>query len=331
MKLPNGYGTVFKLKGNRRKPWVVKKTMKGKQVCLGYFPTFDTAMDFLVMINKNTPLIEIDSTFKDIYNKWKAIHFSSLSASSIKGYEISYSHCKDVQNMKFIKMKYIDVQSIIDTLEENGVGYSTQKKVKGLIIQLYDFAIKYGISHTNFGQYIELYKSKPNKKKTPFSNKEIKTLWNNKDNIFVQDILILIYTGLRIGEFLNLKSSNIDLRKRTIKVTQSKTQAGIRIVPINKKILWIFQSRVSNEYICNNNDGKYTYHSYRPIFDNVLKLLGMNHTPHETRHTCATLLNRAGANEVAIKKILGHSLSDLTQRVYTHKTKNDLQTAIDKI
>lgn len=74
MKLPNGYGTVFKLKGNRRKPWVVKKTMKGKQVCLGYFPTFDTAMDFLVMINKNTPLIEIDSTFKDIYNKKKQLY-----------------------------------------------------------------------------------------------------------------------------------------------------------------------------------------------------------------------------------------------------------------
>ena len=44
------------------------------------------------------------------------------------------------------------------------------------------------------------------------------------------------------------------------------------------------------------------------------------HTPHECRHTCATMLDNAGANDTAIKRILGHASQGVTKRVYTHKS-----------
>lgn len=46
----------------------------------------------------------------------------------------------------------------------------------------------------------------------------------------------------------------------------------------------------------------------------------MEHTPHDCRHTGASLLDNAGANKLSRKRILGHSAQDLTDDVYTHKT-----------
>lgn len=68
MKLPNGYGTVYRLSGNRRKPWVVKKTINGRQRYLGYFKTRESAFEYLVEINRTTPHGEI--TFSAVYHSY---------------------------------------------------------------------------------------------------------------------------------------------------------------------------------------------------------------------------------------------------------------------
>lgn len=59
MRLPNGYGSVYKLEGNRRRPWVVKKSIEGKQKALGYFATPEEALSFLVGVNRMTPEGEV--------------------------------------------------------------------------------------------------------------------------------------------------------------------------------------------------------------------------------------------------------------------------------
>ena len=64
MRLPNGYGSVFKLSGNRRNPWVARKTVGWtdnhekrtsypKYKAIGYYPTRKAAMEALVEYNKN--------------------------------------------------------------------------------------------------------------------------------------------------------------------------------------------------------------------------------------------------------------------------------------
>jgi integrase len=53
-----------------------------------------------------------------------------------------------------------------------------------------------------------------------------------------------------------------------------------------------------------------------------------NHTTHDCRHTVATLLDNAGANENAKRRILGHATGDVTDRVYTHKGLRQLRKAI---
>ena len=73
MRLPNGYGSIYKLTGNRRRPWVVKKSIEGKQKALGYFVTQEEALAFLVGVNRMTPEREV--TFSTIIMRLTLLEF----------------------------------------------------------------------------------------------------------------------------------------------------------------------------------------------------------------------------------------------------------------
>jgi len=57
----------------------------------------------------------------------------------------------------------------------------------------------------------------------------------------------------------------------------------------------------------------------------------MNHTPHECRHTFRSCLDSAGANKVSINKLMGHAGADTGERIYTHKTLQELKNTIELI
>ena len=146
---------------------------------------------------------------------------------------------------------------------------------------------------------------------------------------------MLMFTGCRIGEFIKIKKSDVKLRRRVLKITESKTDAGRnRLIPIPKKLLPWYEEYMSQsgEYLIGHDGKPYSYDSFRrAIFDRVMNHFRMNHTPHETRHTCASMLDSADINRTVIKLILGHTLEGVTEKVYTHKTIRELLRAIDKI
>jgi integrase len=152
---------------------------------------------------------------------------------------------------------------------------------------------------------------------------------------FVDTVLIMIYSGFRIGELILIKSADVNLEERYIK-GGIKTAAGKnRIVPINKKILPFIKKRIEcgNEYLIvnfKNEQMKYDNY-YKEKWMNIMDKLEMDHKPHDCRHTCATLLDNAGANKLSIKRILGHASPDITDKIYTHKDIDELKKAIDLI
>ena len=323
MKLPNGYGTVYKLTGNRRRPWVVKKTIDGRQKPLGYFTTREEAFAFLVSVNRITPEREV--TFSSVYHAWKIRHFESISLSTRSAYEISYKHLSPLHSVSFRNITYNNLQSTIDGIE---AGYCTRKKCRVLLSQLYQYAMKNGIVETDLSRFIELPRHVPIYTKRPFTSRQIGKLWKSADTVEgVKDVLILIYTGMRAGEYIGLSAGDVNLRQQYINIKKSKTLAGIRKIPIHRKILTILMERKAEGIICPCGN----YESFRRLFDYAMKEMKMHHTPHECRHTLATMLDRAGANETAVKMILGHARTGVTKGVYTHKTLADLKKAINKV
>lgn len=348
MKLPNGYGSVHKLPGKRRKPWRVRITVgrelidgKSKQIykTIGYYPTQKEALQALADYNENPYDIDVKGiTFSEVFSKWSAEKYPTISQSNQNGYNASFRDMKMLHDIPFVELKLSHLQGAIDNSEKN---YPTLKKNKILLNQLFNYAIRNEIlnGEKNISEYVDISKYKdrnPNKyERTIFTSKELKLLWENSDDKYIQIVLILIYSGLRISELLELKKEDVHIDEKYLDIKKSKTDAGIRFVPISDKILPFIKSWMDNSsdyLICTEKNRKFTYRNFRDAYWNpVMTALGAEHKCHDTRHTTISLLTVAGVDERIIKKIVGHAGSSITENVYTHIDLKPLLEAINRL
>lgn len=147
---------------------------------------------------------------------------------------------------------------------------------------------------------------------------------------------MLIYSGVRVSELLDLKCENVCIDEHYFKVVESKTDSGVRVVPIHDKTYPIFRKWYDEgcKYLLHTPDGK--HFTYRNYYDSywtpVMELIGCAHKPHDTRHTCVSMMTAKEINPTLIKKIIGHSgAMSLTEKVYTHVNVKELIEAINKI
>lgn len=341
MRLPNGYGSVIKLSGKRRNPYRVRITEgwsdDGKQLFrnLGYYRTKPEALAALAEFHKNPYTIEASTiTFAEVFEKWSKEKFRpNTTKSTINGYTAAYKLSEALHDLKFIDIRKSHMQSVIDNCER---GHGTLKKIKVLYNQLYKYALETDIVTKDYSKFVELGENESESKRKPFTQEEINLLFENVDRLeFIDTVLIMIYTGLRIGELLLIENSNVDIENRTMK-GGLKTEAGKnRIIPVNKKILPFIAKRKAEGHkylIVNYKNEKMSYWNYTDEkWRVVMEQLQMDHLPHDCRHTFATLMDNAGANKVAIKRIMGHASKDITDKVYTHKDIEELLKAIDLI
>jgi integrase len=336
---PNGYGSIYKLSGKRRRPFIVRKTTgwdeDGTQLfqTLGYFERRDLAIKFLAEYNANPYDVNSSITFSELYEKLMNRKTSKISDSNIKGYKMAYSISQPLHDLKFTEIRAEHMQNVIDSC---GKSYETVKKMKTLYNQLYDYAMEHDIVKKKYSEYISMPEKEQSDIHKPFTKEEIDALWENVDKVeYVDMVLILIYTGFRIGELILIKNDDINMKDEYFK-GGIKTAAGKgRIVPFNKKIVPLIKSKYEqgHEYFIVNAFNKQMKYEnfYREKWPAIIDILDSDHLPHDCRHTCATLLDNAGANKLCIKRILGHASGDITDKVYTHKDIEELRKAINLI
>lgn len=336
MKNPNGYGSVVKLSGNRRNPYAVRKTTgwneKGHPIYLtiGYAPTREDGNIMLALYNNDPWDVEANKiTLKELWDLFKDKRLSKLGKSVRGSLNSAYKHTNKIQEMKYRDVKSFHMQDCIDNC---GKGYSTQWAIKNLFGHLDKFALELDVINKSYAQ-LTTAEPIPETNKVPFSDEEVDILWNNKGYPGVDSVLIFIYTGFRISELLKLKKTEIDLVERTFK-GGTKTNAGKdRIIPIHPKIFNLVEKMMESdgEYLLNYNGGKYSEYLYYKLWDDIMEHFNMDHTPHECRHTFRTRLDSAGANKKCIDMLMGHKSKEVGERVYTHKTLEELRFAIELI
>ena len=345
MRLPNGYGSIYKLSGNRRKPWCVRKTTGWKDngqpiyTFIGYYPTRQEALSALADYNKDPYDLQLSSvTFADLYERWSEEHFQKISHSGVNSYSSAYRSCEKISSMRVVDIKLDHLQQ---TMDDSGKNSPTLKTMKNLFGLMYDYAVVHEIitpDKREMIRYLDTSKpGNPNKMdRKIFTHKEIQKLWEMKDaNVYIPVILIMIYSGVRIGELLALEKSDVHLDDRWFYVKEAKTAAGIREVPIAEKIVpmmeyWI--SRPCGHLICSGADAPLPYYTFRDNYwKAIMDILDMDHRPHDTRHTCISLLTEAGVDQRIIRKIVGHKGQGVTETVYTHLELPVKLEAINKI
>lgn len=335
-KNPNGYGTCCKLSGNRRKPYWVRKTIgwneKGHPIyeTIGYTATKEEGLILLAEYNKNP--WDIDSskmTLEKLFEEWDKKKLSKLSIASQNSLRSAYKHTHALWNMKYKDIKSFHMQECIDTC---GKSYAVQGAIKNLFGHLDRFALEIDLINKSYSQLISAAPI-PETEKEPFTDEEVQKLWDHKDDPWVDTVLIFIYTGFRISELLNMKCEDVNLEER-IMTGGVKTKAGKgRIVPIHPKIFPFIENRYNqgNLYLLSWKDKKISKDNYYIYWKKVMGDLGMNKTPHECRHTFRSKLDSANANKKCIDLIMGHKSKEVGERVYTHKTLDELRHAVELI
>lgn len=349
MKLPNGYGSISKLSGNRRKPYRVRKTdgweiidgkVKQKFINIGCFETKSLALQALANYNNNPYDLHYDTiTFEEVYDKWSDEYFEKISDKGAKDYAAAYKLCDRIYRTKIQEIKLDHLQRVVD---ESGKNTPTLRKLKVLFGLMYDYAVKHEIVNKDkrdMIKYVDISKpGNPNAfDRKPFTKKEVEKLWKVADsNEYISTVLMLIYSGVRISEMLDLKKTEVNLEERWFKVLESKTEAGIRTVPIAEKVLPFFEYWMKKndcEYLLSTPEGE--HFEYRNYYDSywkpLMEELNFKHTPHSTRYTCISFLTAVGVDERIVQKIVGHKGQNVTRQVYTHLEIQELIDAIDKI
>lgn len=323
MRLPVGYGTVYKLSGKRRKPYVVMITKgwtdEGKQIkeIIGYTTTKKEGLELLESYHNNP--FEIDesrTTFEDIYNKWYDWKFkdNNLSRKSEVRYTNAYKYYNSIKDIPFIDINILMIQDILDKCDK---GYHTKSDIKSLYCQLYDYAKVLNLPVKPIAtKYLKIGTLPKSTLHKPFTEEEINLLWNNR-NETVDLILINIYTGMRPTELLKPKEVHKDYI-----ISGIKTSSGIdRTIPVHNRIKPLLE----------NYPPRLSYSAYKRHFNEVMQLLNLSHTPHDCRHTFATRCDLYGVNDLIVKLVLGHKIDDITKGIYTHKDLQEMTKEINKI
>ncbi|MBN2667937.1 MAG: tyrosine-type recombinase/integrase, partial [Bacteroidales bacterium] len=159
---------------------------------------------------------------------------------------------------------------------------------------------------------------------TVLSKREVKQILDKIENLKHRTILSLIYaSGLRIGEALSLKISDIDSDRELIHIRQAKGYKD-RVVGLSPLILEIlrdyYKKYKPQYYLFESPEGRpYSQSSVRSVFQKACKLAGIkkNVRVHSLRHSYATHLLEAGTDLRYIQDILGHK-DPKTTMIYTH-------------
>ena len=368
-RLPNGFGQISEIKNrNLRNPFramvTVGKTQDGKPICKplkpeSYFPTYNDAYAALVEYNKNPYDLEPSITVKELYDKWSEEYFKTLKTEgSVRGVESAWAYCSAVYGMRVMDVRARHIKGCMEegtaTVrgKEQHPSASMKNKIKSLFNLMLDYALEYELVDRNYSRTFNLTEETIKEIQTvkqehiPFSEDEMGRLWAHVDDKrFVDVMLIQCYSGWRPQELGLLELENVDLENWTFKGGM-KTDAGMdRVVPIHSKIRPLVERKykealsIGNKYLFNCTDGRsgkptmMTYQRYQKGFGMVRDELKLNpeHRPHDGRKHFVTAAKKAGVDEYAIKYMVGHKISDITEKVYTRREFEWLKTEIEKI
>ena len=330
MRNPNGYGGIVKLSGKRRNPYMVRITTgwseDKKQIykVLGYFPKRQDAVAALSDYNRQPYNIDLaNSTFSEVYELWSKTALPKMKPQVAALHRSAYNqHCKDLYNRKYRSLRKHDFQEAIDNCERS---YSVKCQIRNLLSHLDAFAYDNDIISKQYTLNLDCGEPTETKNREVFTKEEIRKLFTMIGHPFIDETIVQLYTGFRISEILALTEKNIDLAQEII-TGGGKTAAGKnRVVPIHHDILPIIKAHTGSGKLFPISSTQTRYLTDRKEY---MDKLGINHTSHDCRHTFRSALDSAGANKVSIDLLMGHKSPGVGERVYTHKTIEELRKTI---
>ena len=339
MKLQNGAGSIVCLDRTgkkRRKPYAVRITTgwkDGTQIrkYIGYYETQQAALIALAEYHNGGINLDFNNiTVNELFDEWiKRIEKKKLSESVLRTHNMAKSRFGSLGKKRVKDIRSAHWQTWLDSID---LKPSSKGKVRSTIQQMLDFAVNNDIVNKNYAKNLDI-EGKIEPTGSIFTKEELDVLWDNADDKHVRQILIMVYTGMRIGEMLAIHKDHIYFKYGYI-IGGLKTKAGRdRVIPLHDKIIPLVKAQLGdNDWLIQSNRGTaMTYQNASTYYEKTFDRLGMKHKPHDCRKTAVSIMHSAGIPMEVIRVIIGHSGKGVTEKVYLYKTPFELVEYINTI
>lgn len=151
-------------------------------------------------------------------------------------------------------------------------------------------------------------------------------------------VYLLLYTGVRVSELVNIKISDIDILTGELKIIGKGNK--YREIPLNKKLKKVLKNYLNTERKENKHAEESQYlllterssKMHRDTVNYVLRKIGGNLdfkiNPHKFRHTTFTLLIKKGVDITTISHLAGHASIETTNKYYLNSSKEEKAAAV---
>ena len=307
-----------------------------------------------------------DPTFEELASLWLENYKTTVKPSTFENVRSKVEKMTE-EHFKELKLKKITVAYCQRVVIELSKSYVLYNHYLSVINRIFKYAVLMDILNSNPFDKVIKPKSRQTQRKGNFLTKEelkefLKLAQNATLSYFFPLVHLMSYTGLRQGEALALKWSDIDFENKKITVNKTavrikerqtlqtpKTKNSKRVISIDPTTLSILKSWKKDQikiyfkngkhfegddnFIFTNERGNWVHiHNFIPYFkrfvtDHKLKPI----TPHGLRHTHASLLFSAGVEPKNISDRLGHSTVQITLDLYTHITEEQRTDTVEKL
>lgn len=268
-------------------------------------------------------------TFAEVFRKFNVKKFGhEYDAKKVKRTSLEYTlragfkNSSALHNRIFSELVTDDLQEVMDACP---LSHASIEHIQNLYYHMYKYAMANNLCTKDYSSYVEITQDDDDEHGIPFTDEDLKKLWETKENEVSEMILIMCYSGFRISEYKNLE---VHLKERYF-FGGIKTDAGKnRTVPIYSGILNLVKHRIKvhGSILPDRID------IFRDKMYAQLSALGIEkHTPHDCRHTFSKLCEKYKVMENDRKRMLGHKIGDITNDTYGHRTLEDLRNEIEKI
>ena len=279
-----------------------------------------------------------------------------------------------IPNLGFLQVKNVstdDIQNLLNKLVTKGLSYSSIKKIYEAINACFKYAVEKDVLIKNPTTSVLLPSQKAfdNTEIIYFNEEELKRLkdemfrtYSIGSHVYVYNYayILILNTGLRIGEALALKWSDVDFKSKTLHVKRNvvmtkkrnennvaeggynikiqdtvKSKSSNRIIPINENALdalnHLKEKKGLTDFVIINSKHKQTLPTlFTRTFVNIQKNAKFKQTTgvHSLRHTFASMSFMKGYDVKIISELLGHSSVTITYNTYIHLINEQKQNAL---
>lgn len=264
-------------------------------------------------------------TFSEVYKRfydWKYCGKKQYSKSSMGSTAAAYKNCSVLHDRKINDVSYSELQNILDS---STLKYASLELINSLLKQMFRFALAEELIERNPTELLKINIEDDDEHGVAFTDEELKILWAHHTNEVVEPILIMCYSGFRIGELYVI---DIDLKKRAMRGGIKTRTSKERVVPIHSSIAPLISRRIKKYGVLM----PISKDKFRNDMYCILDEIGITkHTPHDCRHTFSRLCEKFEVKENDRKRMLGHKFDDITNSIYGHRSLEDLHQEIEKI